>query len=105
MFLQRRIGAFEVQIKNQIDAAHSNYTILYSKLKSKNWPNLEKLVNEIPKYLKKINVLLQLKFKEDKKPLNEASSKLKGIEVELVPIRKELGLQRLVLSRERRAKS
>ena len=61
LHLQRRIGAFEVQMYSM-----NKKVSLYSKLKTKAWPDMSNLVNRIPRYLKKVNMLIQLTFDDYK---------------------------------------
>ncbi|KAM3134547.1 hypothetical protein pb186bvf_013361 [Paramecium bursaria] len=71
IYLQRRIGAFEVQLKYG-----SQVALLHSKLKSKKWPDLDTIISQIPYFCKKTNVLIQLKFEDQ-------DSSLRNIEVTL----------------------
>jgi hypothetical protein len=87
LYLQRRIGAFEVQIMHKL-SQKTEQSILYSKLKSKAWPNLRSIVSQIPSYLTKVNLLIQLTFDDYRKKQREPiEGELKNIQAVLTAVR------------------
>ena len=51
MYLQRRLGAFEIQICSKLNGRLRLETV-FSKIKNKKWPNMnEDILNQIPKYM------------------------------------------------------
>ncbi|CAD8156523.1 unnamed protein product [Paramecium octaurelia] len=69
LFLQRRIGAFEVQFQ-----ANGQQSQLFSKLQTKSWPNVNDILKAIHQQFKKTNLLIQLVY-------NDGDTNLKGINV------------------------
>ncbi|CAK71934.1 unnamed protein product (macronuclear) [Paramecium tetraurelia] len=74
LFLQRRIGAFEVQFQ-----ANGQQSQLFSKLQSKSWPNVNDILKAIHQQFKKTNLLIQLVY-------NDGDANLKGINVTMQSI-------------------
>ncbi|CAD8207719.1 unnamed protein product [Paramecium pentaurelia] len=79
MFLQRRLGCFEVQVmskqKGQIKQA-----VIGSKLNTKAWPQTSVIINKLPQYFKKVSFNIDLKFAD-------SDQKLKNIDVKIQPYR------------------
>ncbi|CAD8120985.1 unnamed protein product [Paramecium sonneborni] len=79
MFLQRRLGCFEVQVmskqKGQIKQA-----VIGSKLNTKAWPQTQVIINKLPQYFKKVSFNIDLKFAD-------SDQKLKNIDVKIQPYR------------------
>ncbi|CAK61849.1 unnamed protein product (macronuclear) [Paramecium tetraurelia] len=94
MFLQRRLGCFEVQViskqKGQIKQA-----VIGSKLNNNAWPQISVIINTLPQYFKKVSFNIDLKFAD-------SDQKLKGINVKIQPYRPVLPrTQSIMLSTSR----
>ncbi|CAD8062475.1 unnamed protein product [Paramecium primaurelia] len=69
LFLQRRIGAFEIQFQS-----NGQQSQLFSKLQTKSWPNVSDILKAIHQQFRKTNLLIQLVY-------NDGDTNLKGINV------------------------
>ena len=54
MFLRRRLGAFEVQVVARING-EIKQDVIFSKIKTKQWPNVNQIIQDIPKFLRRAN--------------------------------------------------
>ncbi|CAD8196271.1 unnamed protein product [Paramecium octaurelia] len=90
MFLQRRLGCFEVQVmskqKEQIKKA-----VIGSKLNDKKWPQISVIINALPQYFKKVSFTINLKFAD-------SDQKLKDIKVKIQPYRPVLSKSQSIMS-------
>jgi len=102
IYLRSRIGAFEVQIFSKNSEGVVKRQIIFSKLRTRNWPSISKVVEDVSNYLPTSDFLVRLidpnlpqeenKFEgSNNRPTsskkNTQPSKLKGLHVVLRPVR------------------
>ena len=89
LFLQKRIGAFEIQLCSRV-SSKTNEKVIFSKLDTKKWPNQDEILEKITEYVNKCDILVSVDITEDNfEKMGVAENKLKGINVVLKPYREK----------------
>ncbi|CAD8074053.1 unnamed protein product [Paramecium primaurelia] len=79
MFLQRRLGCFEVQVMSK-QKGQLKFAVIGSKLNSKAWPQIPIIINKLPQYFKKVSFNIDLKY-------SDSDQKIKNTDVRIQPYR------------------
>jgi len=102
IYLRSRIGAFEVQLYSKNSEGEVKRQIVFSKLRTRNWPSVSKVVEDISNYLPTSDFLVRLidpnlpqeenKYEgSNNRPTsskkNTQPTKLKGLHVVMRPLR------------------
>lgn len=89
LFLQKRIGAFEIQLCSRVSAI-TNEKVIFSKLDTKKWPDQDEVLEKITEYVNKCDIVVSVDITEDNfEKMGVAENKLKGINVILKPFREK----------------
>lgn len=90
LFLQKRIGAFEIQLCSRV-SSKTNEKVIFSKLESKKWPNQDEILEKITEYVNKCDIIVSVDITEDNfEKMGLGENKLKGISVILKPYREKM---------------
>lgn len=89
LFLQKRIGAFEIQLCSRV-SSKTNEKVIFSKLETKKWPVQEEVLEKITEYVNKCDIIISVDITEDNfEKMGVAENKLKSINVIMKPYREK----------------
>lgn len=89
LFLQKRIGAFEIQLCSRV-SSKTNEKVIFSKLETKKWPNQDEVLEKITEYVNKCDIIVSVDITEDNfEKMGVAENKLKSINVIMKPYREK----------------
>lgn len=89
LFLQKRIGAFEIQLCSRV-SSKTNEKVIWSKLETKKWPNQDEILEKITEYVNKCDIIVSVDITDDNfEKMGVTENKHKGINVILKPFREK----------------